>query len=174
VGLPFVVVAVFWLVVLAVSLVIWRASEETMSPHTGTFSRPPTSVCTRRQELFYWAAVGSGFALGQAVGHASVEFGFPYLRGELVVVAALTAIVAVAWWRFGLNPVLAFWLAFVLTYPLGGGVGSWMAAGRSAGGLGLGRWPVSLCLAIVVVCLVAYMAVTTRQAWQGAPSTGDL
>lgn len=94
-GLPFVVVALFWLVVLAVILVVWRASGETMSPG---------SVCTRRQELFYFAAVGSGFALGQSVGHASAEFGFTYLRGELVVVAALTAIVAVAWWRFGLNP----------------------------------------------------------------------
>ncbi len=162
-GLPFVVVAVFWLVVLLVILVVWRASGETLSPG---------SVCTRRQELFYWAAVGSGFALSQSVGHASAEFGFTYLRGELVVVAALTAIVAVAWWRFGLNPVLAFWLAFVLTYPLGGGVGSWMAAGRSAGGLGLGRWPVSLCLAIVVVGLVAYMAVTSRETWQGAGGSG--
>jgi uncharacterized membrane-anchored protein len=165
VGLPFVVVTVFWLVVLAVILVVWRASGETMSPG---------SVCTWRQELFYWAAAGSGFALGQSVGHASVEFGFTYLRGELVVVAALTAIVAVAWWRFGLNPVLAFWLAFVLTYPLGGGVASWMAAGRNAGGLGLGRCPVSLCLPIAVFGLVVYMAVTSRKTWQGAPSTGDL
>jgi uncharacterized membrane-anchored protein len=164
VGVPFVVVALFWLVGLAVILLGWRASAETISP---------ASVCSRRQELFYFAAVGSGFALGQSVGHASAEFGFTYLRGELVVVAALTAIVAVAWWRFGLNPVLAFWLAFVLTYPLGGGVASWMAAGRSAGGLGLGRWPVSICLAIAVVGLVVYMAVTSRETWQGAPSTGD-
>lgn len=164
-ALPFVVVAVFWLVVLAVILVVWRASGETMSPG---------SVCTRRRELFYRAAVGSGFALGQSVGHASAEFGFTYLRGELVVVAALTAMVAAAWWRFGLNPVLAFWLAFVLTYPLGGGVGSWMAAGRRAGGLGLGRWPVSLSLATVVAGLVAYMGVTTRQTRQRDPSSGHL
>ncbi len=95
-------------------------------------------------------------------------------RGELLLVAALMAILAVAWLRFGLNPVLAFWLAFVLTYPLGGGVASWMASGRDAGGLGLGRWPVSLCLLIAVLGLVAYMAVTSRESWQGAPSTGDL
>ncbi len=156
-GLPYVVVAVFWLVLLAVILVAWRASGETMSPG---------SVCARRQELFYWSAVGSGFALSQAVGHASVEFGFTYLRGELAVVAALTAVVAVAWWRFGLNPVLAFWLAFVLTYPLGGGVAGWLAAARSTGGLGLGHWPVSMSLATAVLGLVVYMAVTSRETWR--------
>jgi uncharacterized membrane-anchored protein len=156
-GLPYVVVALFWLVLLAVILVAWRASGETMSPG---------SVCAGRQELFYWSGAGSGFALSQAVGHASVEFGFTYLRGELAVIAALTAVVAVAWWRFGLNPVLAFWIAFVLTYPLGGGIATWLAAGRNTGGLGLGRWPVTISLAIAVLGLVVYMAVTSRETWQ--------
>jgi uncharacterized membrane-anchored protein len=154
VGLPYIVVAAFWLVVLVVILVAWRASGETMSA---------SNVCAGRQELFYWSAAGSGFALSQAVGHASVEFGFTYLRGELAVVAALTMVVAVAWWRFGLNPVMAFWLAFVLTYPLGGGVASWLAAGRSMGGLGLGHWPVSMSLAIAALGLVAYVAATGRE-----------
>lgn len=155
-GLPYVVVAVFWLVLLAVILVAWRASGETMSP---------VGVCAGRQELFYWSAAGTGFALSQAVGHASAEFGFTYLRGELAVVAALTAVVAVAWWRFGLNQVLAFWLTFVLTYPLGGGVATWLAAGRNTGGLGLGRWPVTVSLATVVLGLVVSMAVTSRETW---------
>jgi uncharacterized membrane-anchored protein len=167
-GLPYVVVAVFWLIVLAGILEVWRASRETMSP--GSVSAP-------RQELFYWSAVGSGFALSQAIGHASVEFGFTYLRGELAVVAALTAVVAVAWCRFGLNPVIAFWLAFVLTYPLGGGVASWLAAGRDTGGLGLGRWPVSMSLAAVVLGLVVYMAATSRETSQrpaAAPPPAEL
>jgi uncharacterized membrane-anchored protein len=154
IGLPYIVVVVICLFVLAAVLVAWRASGETMSAG---------SVCGGRQELFYWSAVGSGFALSQAVGHASVEFGFTYLRGELDVVAGLTVVVAVAWWRFGLNPVLAFWLAFVLTYPLGGGVASWLAAAHAAGGLGLGRWPVSLSLAIAALGLVVYMAATDRE-----------
>jgi uncharacterized membrane-anchored protein len=162
VGLPYVVVAVFWLIVLAGILVVWRASGETMSPG---------SVCDRRQELFYWSAVGSAFALSQAVGHASAEFGFTYLRGELAVVATLTTVVAVAWWRLSLNPVLAFWLAFVLTYPLGGGVASWLAAGRDTGGLGLGRWPVTMSLAAVVLGLVVYMAATSRERWQRPAAT---
>jgi uncharacterized membrane-anchored protein len=156
-GVPYLVVAGFWLVVLAVILAVWRASGELMSPGSGIAGRP---------ELLYWSAVGSGFALSQAVGHASAEFGFTYLRGELVVVAALTAAVAVAWWRFGLHPVLAFWLAFVLTYLLGGGVATWLAAGQSTGGLGLGRWPVSVTLAAVVLGLVAAMVVTSRARWQ--------
>ena len=163
VGLPYVVVAVFWLVVLAVILVAWRASGERMSAG---------SVCAGRQEVFYWSAVGSAFALSQALGHASVEFGFTYLRGELALVAALTVVVAVAWWRFGLSPVPAFWLAFVLTYPLGGGLASWLAAARNTGGLGLGRWPVSMSLAIAAVGLVVYMAATGREAWPAQVGSG--
>ncbi len=155
-GLPYVVVALFCLVLLAVTLAVWRASGETMSPG---------SVRAGRQELFYWSAVGSGFALSQAVGHASAEFGFTYLRGELAVLAALTAVVALAWWRFGLNPILAFWMAFVLTYLLGGGVATWLAAARNKGGLGLGNWPVTMSLAIAVLGLVVYMAVTSRETW---------
>jgi len=160
-GFSYVFVVVFWFVVLTAILVSWRASGETLAPG---------SVYTRRQELFYCAAIGSGFALSAAAGHASADLGFSYLRGELLVVAALTATIALAWWRFNLNPVLAFWLAFVLTGPLGGGLASWMATGRSAGGLGLGRWPVSLCLTIAVVGLVACMAVSRRETWPGAPS----
>jgi uncharacterized membrane-anchored protein len=156
-GLPFVVVAVFWLVVLTVILVAWHASGETMSTR---------SVCAGRQELFYWAAVGSGFALSQAAGHASAQFGFTYLRGELAVVAGLTVVVTVAWWRYGLNPVLAFWVAFVLTYPLGGGVASWLATGRSMGGLGLGRLPVSTSFAVAALGLVACVSATGRATWQ--------
>jgi uncharacterized membrane-anchored protein len=82
--------------------------------------------------------------------------GYDFARvGEVVV--------AVAWWRFGLNPVLAFWLAFVLTYPLGGGVASWLAAGRPMGGLGLGCWPVSMSFAIAAFGLVVYMAATVSK-----------
>jgi uncharacterized membrane-anchored protein len=154
-GLPFILVAVFWLVVLGVILVAWHASGETMSAG---------SVCAGRPELFYWSAVGSGFALSQAAGHASAEFGFTYLRGELAVVATLTMVVAAAWWRFRLNPVLAFWMAFVLTYPLGGGIADWLAAGRTMGGLGLGQWPVSLGFAIAALCLVVCMAPFGRPA----------
>ena len=156
-GLPYVVVAVVWLVVLAVILVAWRASGETMSAG---------SVCGGRQEVFYWSAAGSGFALSQAAGHASAAAGFTYLRGELAVVAALTVVVAVAWWRFGLNSAVAFWLAFVLTYPLGGGVASWLADGRAMDGLGLGQWPVTMSLAIAAVGLVVYMAATGSETWQ--------
>jgi len=164
-GFSYLIVAVFWFVMLTVILASWRANGETLSPG---------GVCTGRHELFYWAAAGSGFALGAAAGKASVEFGFTYLRGELLVIVALTAVVALAWWRFRLHPVLGFWLAFVLTGPLGGGIASWMATGRSAGGLGLGRWPVSLCLTIAVVALVVSMAVTTRKARRRALSTGGI
>lgn len=154
-GFPYIVSAACWLVVLTGVLVTWRASEQTLSLR---------SIDTPRREMFYWAAVLAAFALGGAVGHLTAtvfRLGFSQ-RGYLASFAALTGVLALAWWRFGLNPVVAFWLAYVVTRPLGAGFAGWLAAPRSAGGLGMGRWPVSLGLAIVIVGLVGYLAVTRK------------
>jgi uncharacterized membrane-anchored protein len=161
-GFPYIIAAEFCLVVLAMILVIWRASEKTLSLG---------NICTRRQELYYWAAVLAAFALGGAVDHATAVFQLGYQRGYLILFAAVTAITTLAWWRFGLNRVFSFWLAFVVTRPLGAALADWMAAGHRAGGLGMGRWPVSLGLAIAVVGLVEYMAVTSGDVTQRAAVT---
>jgi len=77
-----------------------------------------------------------------------------------VIVAALIAIPALAYWRFGLNATLAFWLAYILTRPLGASFADWLAVSPSRGGLRLGTGPVSLGLAMVIFAFVGYLALT--------------
>src|SRR5262249_49432940 len=72
------------------------------------------------------------------------------------------AVVAVAHWKFGLNPILAFWICYVLTRPVGASYADWVAFPTSVGGLGVGHGPVALFLTFLIVIFVGYLAVTRR------------
>jgi uncharacterized membrane-anchored protein len=76
------------------------------------------------------------------------------------------AIPGVLHWRFGLNSVVAFWSAYVVTRPLGASYADWLAVPKSVSGLGFGRGPVAIVLTIPIVALVAYLAVTRRDVEQ--------
>jgi len=148
---PYVASALLYAVVLAAVFVTWQRTEGTLSVHT---------IDTTRRELFYWAAVVSTFALGTAVGDlTAITLGLGYF-GSAILYAAVIGGIAVARARFGLNAIVAFWAAYVVTRPLGASVADWLAKAPSAGGLGFGGGPVSLVLASAIAVLVAYLSVT--------------
>jgi uncharacterized membrane-anchored protein len=150
-GIPYVVSTAFYATVLAIVFMTWQRSESTLSIH---------SIFTQRRELFYWAAVLATFALGTAAGDMTARtLGLGYL-GSGVMFAALIAVPAIGHRRFGMNPILAFWFAYIVTRPLGASFADWMAVPAARGGLGFGYGPVSLVLACFIVGLVAYLART--------------
>jgi uncharacterized membrane-anchored protein len=144
-----VVGAIFWR---------WQRSEGTLSIH---------SITTRRRERFYWAAVLATFALGTAAGDLTamtLNLGFldsAFLFGAMILVPLIL------WWRGALNPVAAFWIAYVLTRPLGASVADWLGKPASQTGLGLGDGVVSAIGLVLFAGLVAYLAATRRDV-QGA------
>ena len=116
-------------IALAVDLRGLVPSERTLSIHT---------IFTTRREAFYWLAILFTFALGTAAGDLVAErFGLGYWPSALIF-AGLIAVVAVAHFRFGLNAVLSFWLAYILTRPLGASIGDYLSQPQADGGLGLG------------------------------------
>ena len=128
-------------------------SEKTLSIH---------SIYTRRRELFYWATVMATFALGTAAGDlAAITLGLGYFASG-VLFAVVFAVPALAYWLFGLNAILAFWFAYIVTRPLGASFADWLGRPHCLGGLGLGTGPVSLVLAIVIVGFVGYLTVTRK------------
>ena len=148
---PYVASALLYAVVLGAVFATWKRTEGTLSMHT---------IDTARRELFYWAAVVSTFALGTAVGDlTAITLSLGYF-GSAILYAAVIGAIAVARVRFGLNPIVAFWAAYVVTRPLGASVADWLAKAPSAGGLGFGGGPVSLVLAGAIAILVAYLSVT--------------
>jgi uncharacterized membrane-anchored protein len=153
-GVPYEISTAGFGLALAAVFVLWRSSEKTLSIH---------SITTRRRETFYWATVMATFALGTAAGDLTARtLGLGYLASG-VLFAVLIAIPAVAHWRFGLNATAAFWIAYVLTRPLGASFADWAALPPERGGLGLGTGPVSLVLAIAIVGCVVYLGTCRRE-----------
>jgi uncharacterized membrane-anchored protein len=149
-GVPYVVSSAVFAVTLAIVFIVWFAVEGTLSIH---------SIYTPRRELFYWAAVMNTFALGTAAGDlTAVTLRLGYFSSGLMF-AAVIAVPALGHSRFGLNPILAFWFAYIVTRPLGASFADWMGVSRGRGGLNLGPGPVSLALALLIVSFVAYLTV---------------
>lgn len=150
-GVPYVASTAFYAVALTAVFALWRRSEGTLSIH---------SISTRRREVWYWLTVLLTFALGTAAGDLTafvVHLGY-FWSG--VLFTAAIAVPALAWWRFRLNAVVAFWTAYVLTRPLGASFADWLGKGHVLGGLGWGDGVVTGVSTVVIALLVAYVAVT--------------
>jgi uncharacterized membrane-anchored protein len=142
---------------LAATFAIWYGAERTLSIRT---------IVTRRRELFYWLAILFTFALGTAAGDLATEaLGLGFQLG-VVAFAALIAAIALAAY-LGANPVLAFWLAYILTRPLGASLGDLLSQSRAYGGAGFGTIYTSLAFLTVIVALVAW--VTWRASARARP-----
>ena len=154
-GVSLVITTVGFTIVLAVVFAVWWASERTLSIHT---------IFTTRREGFYWLAVLFTFALGTAAGDLTAErLAVGYFPSALMF-GGMIAVVAVAHFRFRLNAVLAFWLAYILTRPLGASIGDWMSQPRADGGLGLGTVVTSMLFLSLIVAVVVFLSVTRKDA----------
>jgi uncharacterized membrane-anchored protein len=156
-GVPYVYSSSLYAASVVVIFVLWYLVERTLSVH---------SIYSRRRELFYWAAVLATFAMGTAVGDmTAVSFHLGFFASG-VLFAVLIAIPAVAF-RFGLNEVVAFWWAYIITRPLGASFADWLAVPASAGGLNLGKGAVSIATWVLIIGFVAFLAFTRRDAPAG-------
>jgi uncharacterized membrane-anchored protein len=152
-GVPYVASTIFYAIVLALVFRTWYRSEGTLSIH---------SITMPRRELFYWAAVLATFALGTAAGDlTAVTLNLGYF-GSILLFAAIIAVPAFGYFRFGWNPVLSFWFAYVMTRPLGASVADWLAVSHARGGLDLGPGPVSLAFAAAIAAFVHYLSKTGK------------
>ena len=141
-------------IALTATFAIWYSRERTLSIH---------SILTKRREAFYWLAILFTFALGTATGDLMAEkLGLGYLLTGLIVVGII-AVAGIAW-RLGLDSVLAFWIAYILTRPLGASIGDYLSQSRDNGGLGLGATVTSAVFLSAILAVVVYLAVTRRDA----------
>lgn len=153
-GFPLEASTIIFSVALGGTFALWYASERTLSIH---------SIFTIRRELFYWLAILFTFALGTATGDLMAEkLGLGYLVTGLIVVGVIAA--AGIAWRLGLDAVLAFWVAYILTRPLGASLGDYLSQPRSSGGVGLGATVTSAVFLAAILGVVIYLAVTQRDA----------
>lgn len=147
--------AIVFGVVLAAIFAAWYACEKTLSVHT---------IYTMRREAFYWLAILFTFALGTAAGDLAAEkLNLGYMVSAIIF-GALIAVVAVAHKGFKLNAVLAFWIAYILTRPLGASLGDYLSQSHNDGGLGLGTVLTSAFFLIAILITVTYLTITKKDA----------
>jgi uncharacterized membrane-anchored protein len=159
-GVSLVVTTAGFSIVLAAVFATWFAFERTLSIHT---------IFTRRRESFYWLAVLFTFALGTAAGDLTAErLNLGYLV-SLLLFAGLIAAVAGAHYLLDLNAIAAFWLAYILTRPLGASLGDYLSQPRADGGLGLGTTVTTALFLTAILLVVVYLSITKKDTTEPAP-----
>ena len=153
-GVPYLASTAVFGAAVAVLLFVWHRVEGTLAIH---------SISTTRRELFYWTTVAATFALGTAAGDlTATTLGLGYLASGVIFAVAF-ALPGLAHRHAGLNAVLAFWIAYVLTRPLGASFADWIAVPPGRGGLDLGTGPITLILVAAIVAGVTALSVRRRQ-----------
>jgi uncharacterized membrane-anchored protein len=136
---------------LVLTFTAWFAKERTLSIH---------SICTRRREGFYWLAILFTFSLGTAAGDLLSEklsLGYWVALG---LFAAAIAVIAAARAGLNVNAIVSFWVAYILTRPLGASLGDLLSSPKGQGGLGFGTTATSAAFLAAILVLVAYLAVS--------------
>src|SRR3954469_18731158 len=151
-NVPLTTSTIVFSIVLAGVFGVWSAVDRPLSIHT---------IFTMRREAFYWLAILFTFALGTAAGDLSAEqFNIGYGPSIAIWGGAIAAI-TFAHYVFKLNAVLAFWMAYILTRPLGASIGDWMSQNsHKYGGLGLGTTGTSYIFLGAILALVAFLSIT--------------
>jgi uncharacterized membrane-anchored protein len=146
-------------VCLLVTFAIWYSYEGTLSIH---------SIYTTRREAFYWLAILFTFALGTAAGDLIAEtFNIGYWKSAAIFGTAI-GVIALAWRYLGLNPIVAFWLAYIFTRPLGASLGDYRSQPRSDGGLAMGTTGTSMLFLAAIVGVVAYLTKSRKDQIESA------
>ncbi len=152
-GIPLTTSTAVFTVALAATFTSWYVSEKTLSIH---------SIRTRKREIFYWLAILFTFALGTAVGDLLAEkLSLGYLLSTGLFGLAIAA-VAIAHYQFKLNAILAFWIAYILTRPLGASFGDFLSQPVNSGGLGLGTTGTSFIFLALISGLVLYLTMSKK------------
>ncbi|MGO4456511.1 hypothetical protein AB4039_04140 [Streptomyces sp. M-16] len=162
-GVPLALSSTAFAGVLAVVFGVWYVRERTLSVH---------SITTRPRELFYWLAVLVTFALGTATGDWTLEL-TGWTAGVSVLLPLGLIVAIIVGWRLGANAVLSFWLAYILTRPLGANLGDWFGSPGGDGGLGLGTALTSVIFLVAILATVVYLTLSRSDVIAAQDPTGS-
>ena len=150
-GISLITTSIAFGLTLAVVFALWYRSEKTLSIHT---------IFTTRRELFYWAAILFTFAMGTSAGDLIAEKLNLGYGPTAIVFAAMIAIIALLHRAVKLDAILSFWLAYIMTRPLGASIGDYLAKPVIAGGLGWGTVTTSLIFLGAILTLVVFLTIS--------------
>lgn len=152
-GFPLLYSMIIFGTLLAITFVVWYRREKSLAMK---------SINTRERELFYWLAILLTFAMGTATGDYlgdALSLGFAL---SAVIFGGVIALVALAWRRGWIGEIVAFWIAYILTRPLGASIGDLLAQAPKDGGLGVGTTGTSIIFLVAILASVGYLAISKR------------
>jgi uncharacterized membrane-anchored protein len=153
-NVPLTTSTIVFAAILAVVFAVWYGIERTLSMH---------SIVTTRREGFYWLAILFTFALGTAAGDLVAEKADLGYAVSIAIFGGAIALVALSHYALKVNGILAFWLAYILTRPLGASIGDEMSQkSHKYGGLGLGATQTSYIFLGLILALVVFLSITKR------------
>lgn len=140
-------------IALSATFILWYATEKTLSIHT---------IYTVRRELFYWAAILFTFALGTAAGDLIAEGLNIGYANSVMIFGGMIAVVTASYFFLQGNAIVCFWIAYILTRPLGASCGDLLSQATADGGLGLGTVGTSGLFLLTIGSLVAYLSISHK------------
>ena len=153
-GVSLVTITIIFTIVLLAVFAWWYVSEGTLAMH---------SIKTTKRELFYWAAILLTFALGTAAGDLLAE-GLNLGYGvSALLFCSVIAIITIGYYRFGMDAVLTFWLAYILTRPLGASIGDLLSQPVKNGGLGFGTVGTTITFTTTIAILIVYLSMKQKK-----------
>jgi uncharacterized membrane-anchored protein len=151
VHIPYAGTTLLWALILAAIFWVWQRNERTLSIH---------NITTQRREAYYWATVFATFALGTALGDfTATTLHLGYLDSGILF-TIIILIPALAHWQFGLNGIVAFWMSYIVTRPLGASFADYISKPKNTTGINFGDGPTAIVFALAVFVLVSWLALT--------------
>ncbi|WP_329408738.1 hypothetical protein OG563_40935 [Nocardia vinacea] len=146
-GLGYGAGAIILITGLVIVFAIWKYSRQTFNVE---------NITTFRGELLYWTAILLSNTLGTSLGdYLSDSSGLGYW-GSAALIGTIMAVILAAHYFTKVSGVLLFWMAFVLTRPLGATMGDWLSKPHTSGGLALGTYGTSAALLAILIIGIAY------------------
>jgi uncharacterized membrane-anchored protein len=153
-GFSLITLSIVFLITMIAGFIVWYINEKTLSIH---------SIDTAKREMYYWFIILLAFALGTGVGDLISE-GLSLGYGiALLLFSGTIALIAFDFYVLKMNSVLTFWLAFIMTRPLGASLGDFMTKTANDGGLGMSMTTVNILFFFVIICLVTYLSLMLQK-----------
>jgi len=149
VGISLEMLTIMFTIAMLLGFYIWHQSEHTLSIH---------SIDTPKREAYYWLIILLAFALGTGAGDLISEGISMGYSSALILFSGLISLIVIAFYVFKMNGILAFWLAFILTRPLGATLGDFLTKPAEEGGIGIDMLLVNITFFVAIAALVAYLS----------------
>lgn len=141
-------------ILLIITFILWKRSEKSLSVHT---------IFTLKRELFYWSAILFTFALGTAAGDLiSEKLRLGYFLSAILFISII-GIIIFFHYILKMNTIFSFWMAYILTRPLGASFGDLLTQPAKYGGLGFSSLSISLLFFVLIILLVIYLTKKEKQ-----------